>query len=204
LLCLNSNWKITRKLTLDYGIRWDLETAQHEEYGRLGQFSETVANPLAGGHLGSTIFANTCNCSFYQKSYPYGIGPRIGIAYQIDPKTVFRGGWGVTYPYTVANAGGLVSTPGSYIIPIPAQAAINLFVNEQTPGFIQGATWPIQTNIYPNLGNTSPAPTFPDANQNRPPRIQQFSAGFQREITRSFVMEASYVGSRPAGLLQSG
>ena len=38
------SWKITRKLTLDYGLRWDLETPQHEEYGRLGQFSETAAN----------------------------------------------------------------------------------------------------------------------------------------------------------------
>ncbi len=197
---VQDSWKVTRKLTLDYGIRWDLETPQHEEYGRLGQFSMTAPNNNAGGHPGATIFANNCNCDFYQKAYPYGIGPRLGIAYQIDKKTVFRGGWGVTYPYTVNGAGGLVSTPGQYIIVPPAQAAVNLFVNEQTPGFVQSATWPVLTNIYPNLGTVAPTPSFPDANENRPPRIQQFSAGFQREITRSFVLEAEYVGNRSAWL----
>jgi hypothetical protein len=38
----------------------------------------------------------TCNCSFVN-IYPFALGPRIGVAYQITPKTVFRGGWGITY-----------------------------------------------------------------------------------------------------------
>ena len=51
--------------------------------------------------------------------------------------------------------------------------------------------------VYPALGTVgSMRPTVPDGHQNRPPRINQFSVGFQREITRSFVMEATYVGNR--------
>lgn len=203
---IQDSWKVTRKLTLDYGLRWDMEQVQHEEYNRVADFSLTAPNQNAGGHPGSTIFANTCNCSFYQKNYPYGFGPRIGVAYQIDSKTVFRGGWGVTYPYTVPGNGtayGLVSTPGSYTIVPPQFAAVNLFVNEQTPGFIQPATWPVTNNLWPVLGTAGvfgQTPVLPDANQNRPPRIQQFSLGFQREITRSFVVEAKYVGNRSVWL----
>ena len=55
---------------------------------------ETLANANAGGHPGATIFASNCGCPFYQPAYPFAIGPRLGVAYQIDPKTVFRGGMG--------------------------------------------------------------------------------------------------------------
>jgi hypothetical protein len=192
------SWKVTRKLTLDYGVRWDLYGVETEQYNRWGQFSETVPNANAGGHPGSTIFASNCGCSFYQPAYPFAIGPRIGVAYQINSKTVFRGGWGLTYALTESAAGGTVATNGSYPL-----TGINPFVNDQTPGWIQQPTWPVTKNIYPTLGLTSPAPTMPDPNQNRPPRVNQWSAGFQREITKSLVMEAEYVGNRAAWLSQS-
>ena len=194
---LQDSWKVTRKLTLDYGLRWDLFTVQHEEYGRLGQFSESVINTNAGNHPGGTIYASNCNCQFYQKGYPYALGPRIGIAYQINPKTVFRAGWGLTYAYTENPAGALVSTNGSY----PIAPGINQFVNETTPGFIQQPVWPVtDPSRYPLINTNTGVPYMADANANRPPRTNQFSLGFQREITRSFVMEATYVGNRAAWL----
>ncbi len=207
------SWKVTRKLTLDYGLRWDLFGRDHEEYGRWGQFSETVPNANAGGHPGSTIFASNCNCTFYQPNYPFAFAPRLGVAYQINPKTVFRAGWGFTYALVESAAGSNVSTAGTYPLAanspsyVPTAGCGGLtgtttqtcqFVNDQTPGWIYQPTWPVSTNIYPTLGTTSPAPNMPDANQNRPPRVNQWSAGFQREITRSFVMEASYVANRAA------
>jgi len=115
---LQDTWKITRKLTLDYGIRWDYSTAQHEQYGRQGQFDPNTPNANAGGHPGATLYANTCGCQFYQNTYPYAIGPRLGLAYQIDPKTVLRAGWGVNYQFVGAAAGGIVSASGT-----PALAA---------------------------------------------------------------------------------
>jgi outer membrane receptor protein involved in Fe transport len=93
-LFLQDTWKVNRKLTLDYGLRWDLATQNHEQYGRLGILDPTTPNSNAGGHPGATLYATTCKCGFYQPTYPYAIGPRIGVAYQLNPKTVFRGGWG--------------------------------------------------------------------------------------------------------------
>jgi hypothetical protein len=197
------SWKLTRKLTLDYGLRWDLYGVEHEEYGRWGQFSETVPNANAGGHPGSTIFASNCGCSFYQPAYPYALAPRLGVAYQLDSKTVFRAGWGFTYSLVENAAGGNVSTNGAYNVTANSPSyvpAAYQFVNDQTPGWILQPTWPVSTNIYPTVGTTTPTPVMPDANQNRPPRVNQWSAGFQREITRSFVMEASYVANRAAWL----
>ena len=191
-LFLQDSWKITRKLTLDYGLRWDYATPYHEQYGRQGQFAMNVPNANAGGHPGATIYANNCNCSFYQNTYPYAIGPRLGAAYQIDPKTVLRAGWGINYQFIAASAGGIVSTNGAYPL-----AGINPYVNISSPGSIVQPAWPVtDPNRYPVLGTVSGAPVMPDANQLRPPRINQWSVGIQREITRSFIMEASYVANR--------
>ncbi|HEY6342803.1 MAG TPA: TonB-dependent receptor [Bryobacteraceae bacterium] len=201
-LYVQDSWKVTRKLTVDYGLRWDYDTAEHDTYGRLGQLDATLPNANAGGRLGALEFASTCGCSFYKSAYPYALGPRLGVAYQINPKTVFRAGWGFIYNFIANPAGGTVSTNGVYNLAANSPSYVPpayQFVNVETPGAIQSPSWPVTNPYqYPNLGSTSPAPTVPDANENRPPRIDQFSAGFQREITRSFVMEATYIGNRGA------
>ena len=211
---IQDSWKVTRKLTVDYGLRWDYDTPDEEQYGRLGNFNPNTPNLNAGGHPGAYQFAQTCGCSFYKAAYPFAIGPRLGIAYQIDPKTVFRGGWGVNYQFVSNNAGSTIGTAGSYNIQGAYSGAGigyvptgNQFVNISTPGSIVAPTWPVLNNpsIYPLLGSVGSAfggtaPTVPDPQENRPPRINQWSAGFQREITKSFIMEASYVGNHAVWL----
>src|SRR5437867_12538548 len=82
-LFLQDTWKVTRKLTLDYGVRWDFQGPAREIYNRTAQFSPKVPNPAAGGLLGATIYegngAGRCNCSF-PDNYPYAIGPCLGAA----------------------------------------------------------------------------------------------------------------------------
>jgi Carboxypeptidase regulatory-like domain/TonB dependent receptor len=197
------SWKVTRKLTLDYGLRWDYNTVEHEQYNRIAQFSESIVNTNAGNHLGGTLYCNQPGANCYQKGYPWAFGPRIGAAYQLDPKTVLRAGFGLVYQFVANPAGGLVSVSGTN-----APAGINSFVNIEGAGAVPIPIWPVQANstycgigctqpnsIYPNFGTTVGAPVMPDANQNRPPRVEQYSLGIQREITRDFILEASYVGN---------
>jgi len=179
---VHDSWKVTRKLTVDYGIRWDLSTPEHEQYGRLGQLDETLANANAGGHPGALQYANTCNCSFYPGSYPYAFGPRLGVAYKIDTKTVLRAGWGVTYQFVANPAGAVYGTQGIFALaPQPNNAQ---FVNDQTPGFIVNPTFPVTNpNLFPVAPGTLGAPGsffqaatepyVPDPQQNRPPRVNQ-------------------------------
>jgi hypothetical protein len=204
-LFLQDSWKVTRRLTVNYGLRWDFATPEHEQYGRLEQFDPTLANANAGGLPGGSIYASTCNCNFYQAAYPFALGPRLGVAYQLSPRTVLRGGWGVNYQFVSNAAGEVLGTNGSYPL-----SGVNPYVNISTPGAIVTPTWPVTNpNIFPVPGTIAApnnpflgttGPYAPDKNENRPPRINQFSFGIQQEITRNFILEASYVGNRAVWL----
>ena len=175
-----------RNLTVTYGVRWDYATPEHEQYGRLGQLDPTLPNANAGGALGAVQYASTCNCNFYKSAYPFALGPRLGVAYQLKPKTVLRGGWGYTYQFVAYPAGTPIGTNGVYPL-----SGINPYVNIATPGAIVQPTFPV-TNpyVYPVPGTVGipgvSDPYVPDGNENRPPRINQFSFGIQQEITPEF------------------
>jgi hypothetical protein len=199
------SWKVTRKLTFDYGLRYDYDTAPKEQYGRLPTLAPGLANPTVGGHPGGVIYEATCNCSL-SKNYPYAFGPRLGVAYQITPKTVFRAGFGVAYDGTATAATGTGSAA-------PAN-------NFTAPGFGDPAmtlAGGVPSNFllpWPNLSaGAFPNPNFPafqngmtsvvDQNAGRPARQIQWSAGLQREILRDLVVDAAYVGNRGAWWLSS-
>jgi hypothetical protein len=165
----------------------------------VGQFDPNTPNTHAGGHPGATMYAATCKCDFYRSAYPFGFGPRLGVAYLLNSKTVLRGGWGVVFQFPTDDG---IPTIGTNAVNAPS--GINSFVNISTPNSILQPTWPVtDPNIYPTPGTTTPAPYNPDRNFNRPPRQNQWSIGIQREITPNFVMEASYVANRVAWLLGS-
>ena len=87
------SWKVTRRFTLEYGMRYDFATATKEQYGRFGTFSPTVTNTQDGGRLGGVTYGATCGCDGnFAKNYKLGFGPRLGFAYQLNSKTVVRGG----------------------------------------------------------------------------------------------------------------
>src|SRR5205085_2418466 len=103
---------IPRRLTLDYGVRYDYSTYLKEQYGRAPEFNASIANPRVGGLLGGAVYEATCNCNIAH-NYPFAGAPRLGVAYQINSKTVFRAGFGIVYGGTAVNnnaAGGLAGS----------------------------------------------------------------------------------------------
>ena len=204
------SWKVTRKLTLDYGLRYDYSTYLKEQYGRASVFSPTVPNPSAGNLPGAVMFEGSgpghCGCQFAH-NYPWGFAPRLGVAYQITSKTVFRGGFGIVYAGTADNnnsAGGFglsnpFATP-SFGVPV-MQLSTGI-----PPAFAPRPFPTISAGIYPfsnSIPNSNP-PGGIDPNAGRPPRQYQWSAGFQREIFKDLAVEVSYVGNRGIWWLAPG
>ncbi|MBV8841622.1 MAG: TonB-dependent receptor [Bryobacterales bacterium] len=197
------SWKVTRKLTVDYGLRYDFQTYLKEEHGRFQVPSFVTPNPTVGGRLGAGIYegygGGRCNCAFAH-NYPYAFGPRLGVAYQIDTKTVLRAGAGVTYGLTQTPAGtsyGVAdyyqfNSPGYGVSPLPnGLAGGNPYPNIVWPDFSPGK--------FPILSGGLLTPLNPPYYYNpeaRPPRILQWSFGIQREVARNLVAEVTYVGNR--------
>jgi len=205
-LYLQDSWKVARRLTLDYGLRYDLQTLLREQYGRMQSANFGEVNSLivpAGASLGlpgKMDYEATCNCRFGQ-TYKFAFGPRLGLAYQINSKTVLRAGAGVMYSTAPNNAMLSLSVADWYQL-FPASygmSAISLQTGNPQPGLV----WPDFSNHYPAEtvpGVRPPAAPFISIanNAGRPPRIIQWSIGLQREIARNIVLEASYVGNRGA------
>ncbi len=217
-LFAQDSWKVTRKLTLDYGLRYDFQTGLREQYGRMQDVSFTTLNTKVN-RPGAVIYEGygpgRCNCSF-QQNYPFAFGPRLGLAYQINPKTVLRAGSALTYG-TAANQSELTynmedfyqfNAPGFGIPALPnlsvgnPYGAANPYGNPTLfwPNF-DNSKYPTRTICPGTINGTCYAPQTPFIGLDRsarPPRIFQYSVGLQREVTRNLVVEASYVGNRGA------
>jgi hypothetical protein len=96
------NWRVTPKLTLNLGIRYEVPIGWHVPGGNgYSHVDIKVPNPGAGGRPGALVFSGTGPGRtgvkrFYPTDYS-DIGPRLGFAYQLASKTVIRGGWTIYY-----------------------------------------------------------------------------------------------------------
>lgn len=199
-------WKVSRKLTLDLGLRWDLQNPSRELWRRTSGFSATLPNPNAGGLLGATVYEGSgtgrCNCELAH-SYKLAFAPRLGIAYQVNEKTVIRVGIGVSYgqltgfnyigggnsqgmgfnslPFTTASFGDPAFQLSAGI---PGYNPISLFGASYDPG------------LRVSAGQLQGATAVIDRNAGRPPRQINWNVGVQRQIGKNLVAEAAYVGNR--------
>ncbi len=208
-LYFQDTWKIRRNVTLDYGMRWDLEDQGHEIWSRNSMFGPSVPNPSAGGLLGGMVYEgngpNRCNCKFIPR-YPYAIGPRLGVAWQIDKKTVLRAGWGVVYAnlatysyFTNSAILGVGIDQLSFTNANFGEPAITLKDGLiYNPADLRKVT--LDPGGRPTPGSVSSPNYYLDPNAGRPGRIHQWNLSLQREVAKNLVVEAAYVGNRGAWL----
>jgi hypothetical protein len=198
-------WKVTRNLTLDYGLRYDYQAPYHEIDNRIGWFAPSVLNPSAGGLPGGMQYAGDgpgqCHCKIAY-AYPYSFGPRLGVAWQAIPKTVIRGGFGIVYGTTpnsnyFSQANGVGWTTYSVASTSFGQPGATFDQGlVYTPADLVGPLY--SPGLYPYKGQISPVPTWIDPNGGRPPRVVQWSINIQRQVTNNILVEAAYVGNRSA------
>ncbi len=93
---IQDDWKVTNKLTLNMGLRYDLSQPRREQNLQNSNFNPTIPNPAAGGLLGALEFATESRPRLLD-TRKNAFAPRFGFAYQLSPKTVVRGGGAIMY-----------------------------------------------------------------------------------------------------------
>jgi hypothetical protein len=198
-LFAQDDWRVTSKLTLSYGLRWDNAPPLHEVHDQLSSFSPSVKNPV--GVNGALVFGGTgtgrIGDQFY-KAWRLGFGPRLGMAYGLNSKTILRASGGIYYsdqsPGGTYTAGFTAS---------PSFSGANGFTsayNWTTGSFPQNFNRPPQ--LIPEFqNNQSITWSLPDAM--RLPQITSWTVGIQRELTKDLALDVSYIGSHSTHLAQN-
>ena len=178
-------WKVNKRLTLDYGLRWDVNPAPTEADG--------IITPVISGINGADVSNATLQpfgTPYYATDYS-GFAPRVGAAYQLSRKnrweTVVRGGFGVFYDMGSTTAGngspfGLVSLRLN--VPFPVSAA-----NATRPTLSSTFSTPFFGSLY----TTDPELKLPYA--------LHWNVGVEQELDRSNVVSLSYVATAGRRLL---
>jgi hypothetical protein len=207
-LYIQDTWKVTRKFTLDYGLRWDLQSWGHEIHYRWTEFGPSIPDPVDGNILGAISYQGygqgRCNCTF-TNTYPYSVAPRLGAAYQLDSKTVLRGGGGISYaPISTFNyiTNAAILGVGFNELNFPSPA-FGVPATTLSQGLVYNPSALTTASLGPGLysaanGTPSSAPFYIDKNAGRAARILQWSIGGERQITRDLVVDANFVGNRGA------
>jgi hypothetical protein len=198
-LFLQDDWRLSRKLTLNLGVRWDYESPITEASGQQNRgFDETASSPFQVPGLqlrGGLLFVDGQNERPFKRDLD-NIQPRLGAAYQVTNRSVVRGGYGISYLPTFDP-----STANGFSTTTPLVASVD-------GGLTPAATL---SNPYPNgidqpVGSSLGLATFlgrgfsfMDPGRTIP-LVHQFSLGVQRELPGRLLVDVSYIGSRTRGL----
>jgi hypothetical protein len=201
-------WKATEKLSITYGLRWDLNTPSVEKYDRFSFLDPTAPNPGAGGLPGTLAFAGTkwgTGASYGGRhpelTYYHAFAPRLGMAFSLTPKTVVRGGYGIFFSqafYPGWSAGiaqdGFNTNPTLSSTQGGLSAAMML--NQGFPSNI-----PKNPDISPSFDNGQNGPLYRPLNANRLPYSQQWNFTVEHQFTNNLYVSAAYVANKGTRLL---
>ena len=199
------SYKLTPTLTLNFGLRYEIDEPFKEAYGDTSMISPTTPNPAAGGIPGALVFAgkgagrngdvNERWANIWKKDF----GPRFGLAWapaMLNGKTVFRGGYGIIYgglqyaDFGGDNRTGFQANPGFNSL------------DGFNPAFALDSGLPSYTpppNLDPSqLNNTGP--TYIAPSYGRPPMIQNWSVEIQHELASDLIADIAYVGQHSTNL----
>jgi Carboxypeptidase regulatory-like domain len=205
---VQDDWKLTRRLTVNFGLRYDFDVPRTERYDRYSWFDFDAPSPIAGkvpGYpnlKGQFLFANKDNRSPIDADYN-NIQPRIGFAFEVTPKTSIRAGYGIYY---TLSRGTIKGHTGS-----------GFQTNSAVEFSRDGGLTPYASldNPYPNgltlpPGNSLGAATFlglgigTESRPNQNPQYQQWNFSIQRELPGSAVVQVNYTGGKGTHLYFGG
>ena len=191
-------WKVNQRLTVNYGLRYEIQKGRTERYDRLNWFDFDVVNPI-GQQAGLPNLKGGLRFlgdEKYQWHAPRtNFAPRMGIAYKVTDKLVARAGYGIFYLGTV-NVGPTVGTTGfslttPWVSTLDGGRTPNTYLRNPYPNGLSqptGAALGLLTGVGLDVSSFQ---------QERPtPYMQQYSLDLQYQLTNSALLEFGYVGNQ--------
>ena len=211
---IQDNFRATNRLTLNVGLRYDLNLPRTERFDRMASFDTNAVSPLAGkvpgmpDLKGAPVFAgqNGAPRNIYDAD-KNDFGPRIGLAFQLNKKTVLRGGYGLFYGVNKYGASGPLGALGY----TSTTNVTRFYQNDgSTPWSRMSNPWPDGLLIPPgnslgastNLGLDMTGVAY--RHWNTTPYEQSWSFGFQRQLPFDTLFDATYVGKKGTHLYFGG
>jgi hypothetical protein len=211
---IQDNWRVTAKLTLNFGFRYDVETPRTERYNQMSYFDPSAQSPLSVPGLnlhGAVEYVGADgNPGTEFKTYWGEVGPRFGFAYQLFSHTMLRGGYGMYYdPSDLGVVGNAVS--GGFLGYDAVTTGVNNVPSEPwlPQEFLRD---PFPYGIQTAVGNKDGASTLlgqaltniPIRSLNRVPQEQSWSFGMQQQLPWSVLLDAEYIGRKGTHLYAMG
>ncbi len=211
---IQDNWHVNDRLTLNLGVRYDIDAPRTERYNGLSFFDPNAPSPLknvpgvpATGSF-EYVNANGYGRSPYQTYYG-AVGPRIGFAYRLGTDWVMRGGYGIYYDPSKYGAAG-TGSGGAGFQGFDQQTSFQNYNNSSNwiPNLVLGQPLSISKppgksqGVYTQLGNSLTG--IPIYNYNTLPQEQSWSFGIQRQLPWKVLVDAEYVGRKGTHLYLGG
>ncbi len=212
---LQDNFKVSSKLALNLGLRYDIMKPYTEAEDRWSFFNPSLPNPSIGGYPGALQFAgygeNSCQCETPVKTYYGMVQPRLGFAYQLSDKLVARGAYGIMHTRRGAVGGRAGTRNGTGILGFSASPSF-----QGSPNFAPAFNWTsgvpayqkppfidptLNTGFNTRTGATAGSVTFADPDIGGiPPRFQNWNFGFQYALSDKITVGLNYAGSKGSHL----
>lgn len=222
---VQDNWKVKPRLTLNLGLRYDVNVPRTERYNRMNWFNPDAVSPLNGGNisyqdpitgnnvtrplLGGEVFASPSVRTNWVTDWK-DIQPRVGFSFQFDPKTVIRGGYGIYYSQTRSGANGLLSYGSqgfnqySNLVPTYQNDGATPYLHLSDP-FPNGLQLPTGSSLglLNDVGYGAIGP-IRDSFYARTPSEQSWSLGAQRQLANNLILTVDYIGKKGTHLYYQG
>lgn len=201
-LYIQDSWRFNRRLTLHLGLRWEAQLARTERFNRLNNFNPDVASPLAQATglplRGGLEFVTPDNPGAWNTAW-LNFAPRVGMAYKITDRLVFRGGYGIFYPQTGGGTNQGFSTTTTWVSTLGGDGINPNPAARLSNPFPQGLNQPVGSS----LGLRTQVGDAVNAFYRNHPLgyVQSFSADFQYEISKGMVLEFGFTGTQSRKLL---
>ncbi|MFI5096364.1 MAG: TonB-dependent receptor domain-containing protein [Candidatus Acidiferrales bacterium] len=207
------NWKVTPKLMLNLGVRYDVSLPRTERHNRMNWFDPNVVSPLPATSLGALhggdIFASSSQRSNWLTDWK-DIQPRFGFAYLVTPKTVIRGGYGIYFGQNRSGANGLLSYGSqgfnqyTSVISTYGNDGATPYLHLSNP-FPNGLIQPSGSSLglMNDVGFDTIGP-IRSSTMARTPYEQTWSFGLEHQLPGNLLVSAQYIGKKGTHLYFAG